>query len=426
MATVTNDIIYSTTLPSNAPSVVLTIPSGYTHIRINASLKSDSLVNTFLRLNGVTSNDYSWTRMYGTGSLKSSQQAQNSNAIFLGDSGTSDFTSDEIYINNYLNTNFFKNVLVRSSATSAVQESTGTWRSTSAVTSVTIYVASGNFVAGSTIKVYGILAAEVSPKATGGTVYTDNTHFYHVFGTSGTFTPTQSLSADALIVGGGGGGGLNFGSGGGGGKVTTLTSQSLTATGYTVTVGGGGAGATGGGGSGSTGGTSSFNGTSSVGGNGGGPGAATGGTSGNGFAGGTGYYPGPPDVSGGGGGGAAEVGYNSVSATGPLGGNGLSYAFPHGELKYFGGGGNGGCATYSSNAGWGWFPRVAPTKTSLGGGALGGGGHAQFGYKYRGNGDAGVANTGGGGGGGSWDNSGYGYYGGTGGSGIVVIKYLKA
>lgn len=426
MATVTNDVIYSTTLPSSAPSVTLTIPSGYTHIRISASLKSDSLVNTYIRLNGVSSNDYSWTRMYGTGSLKSSQQAQNQSAIFFGDSGTSDFTSDEAFINNYRNTNFFKNVLVRSSATSAVQESTGTWRSTSAVTSATIYVASGNFVAGSTFKVYGILAADVSPKATGGTVYSDDTHFYHVFGTSGTFTPTQSITADALIVGGGGGGGWNFGSGGGGGKVTTLSSQSLTATGYTVTVGGGGAGATGGSGNGSAGGSSSFNGTTATGGGAGGPGSATGGTSGNGYAGGTGYYPGPPDVAGGGGGGASQVGYNSTSTSGNRGGDGLPYTFAHGEVKYFGGGGNGGSSTYSANGGWGWYPRLYPFVTSLGGGALGGGGYGGVAGLYRGSGDAGVANTGGGGGGGSWDNSGYGYYGGNGGSGIVIIKYLKA
>jgi hypothetical protein len=107
------------------------------------------------------------------------------------------------------------------------------------------------------------------PKATGGdiTFYSSggNNYFIHTFTSNGTFTPTQSLTADYLVVAGGGGGGAGYsatGAGAGGlrstlnntgGLGTLETALSLTAQAYTVTVGGGG-----------TGGTSQGNGTQGV------------------------------------------------------------------------------------------------------------------------------------------------------------------
>ena len=44
-------------------------------------------------------------------------------------------------------------------------------------------------------------------KATGGTVTSDSTYWYHTFTSNGTFVPNQSLSVEYLIVAGGGGGG---------------------------------------------------------------------------------------------------------------------------------------------------------------------------------------------------------------------------
>jgi hypothetical protein len=70
----------------------------------------------------------------------------------------------------------------------------------------------------------------------------DGTYYYHMFPFTGTFTPTQSITADVLVIAGGGGGGGNWGGGGGAGGLLYFSSQSLTATGYTCTVGAGGTG----------------------------------------------------------------------------------------------------------------------------------------------------------------------------------------
>ena len=340
----TNDPIYSTTLTSSVPSVTLTIPNGYTHVRIMTSLKADGFVNTYMRINGDSTGAYSWTRIYGAnGSVFGSGRATNSSEIFLGDVNTSSFTSDEIYINNYLNTNFYKNVIISSDMPeSAVQKSSGTWRNSSAVTSVTIYPSGANFVSGSTFKVYGILAATISPKATGGLVYQDSASWFHVFDSTKAFVPNQSLTCEVLVVGGGAGGRYNFGGGGGGGAATIFSNVSFSATSYTVTVGAGGAGDTAGTGYAGT--ASSVNGNSANGGSagiaGGGGTAPAGGASGNGYAGGAGSNSDNWHLGGGGGGGAAVAGLNATNPDfGPVGGDGIPYVVA-GNTRYFGGGGN--------------------------------------------------------------------------------------
>ena len=57
--------------------------------------------------------------------------------------------------------------------------------------------------------IIGIIASakRAGAKATGGTITTDGTYWFHTFTSSGTFTPTQSLTADMVVVAGGGGGG---------------------------------------------------------------------------------------------------------------------------------------------------------------------------------------------------------------------------
>ena len=54
-----------------------------------------------------------------------------------------------------------------------------------------------------------------SPKATGGTVTSDSTYWYHTFTSNGTFTPSQALSCDVVVVAGGAGGGYDRAAGGG-------------------------------------------------------------------------------------------------------------------------------------------------------------------------------------------------------------------
>ena len=249
----------------------------------------------------------------------------------------------------------------------------------------------------------------------------------HEFTQSGQIEVVKgSGTAELLVVAGGGGGGA-FNTGGGGGAGGVLqTSIVDPATGlYNITVGAGGAGkprsggyaagdngensvalgytAIGGGGGG--GGGSVPPGDGGSGGGGGGtwsapqdpPGGA--GTTGQGHAGGAGWNTAYTcSLTGGGGGGAGSAGTNG--SAGGHGGDGISVDWD-GTVRWFGGGGGGGTNCSGTPAG-----------------GVGGGGDGS-GSNY--NGQDGQPNTGGGGGG-VHENGGVA---GDGGSGIVLIRYLK-
>jgi YD repeat-containing protein len=247
--------------------------------------------------------------------------------------------------------------------------------------------------------------------ATGGTITASGGYTIHTFAGSGTFTASQALTVEALVVAGGGGGGgglintMNAGGGGGGG-VRDASALSLSATAYSATVGAGGASGTDGGNSsffsltalgGGHGAHAAYAAPGAYGGSGGGEGTAQGGGAGAGASGqGTAGAPGAgaPYYEGGGGGGA------SFGGSGINGGHGYG-SWITGGAAYYGGGG--GAGTNDSVGGPG----------GLGGGGSGGGSSAASGAN-------GAANTGGGGGGSAqWSSTG-----GAGGSGVVIVRYL--
>jgi hypothetical protein len=295
--------------------------------------------------------------------------------------------------------------------------------------------------------------------ATGGTIATCGNFKIHTFTGPGTFTvscagnPFGSTTVDYLVVAGGGAAGI-MGYGGGGGGAGGFRQSfpnpatgglPVTATGYPITIGAGGAGVPNApspqlrGGSGTN---SIFSTITSAGGGGGGSGdnptptstGAAGGSGGGGTgytgnAGGAGNTPpvsppqgntggtggsGPGGFGGGGGGGAGAVGANSSGSAGGNGGVGspnLIYNSPTvgtpgpAPGRYFAGGGAGGL----NNPG-------TPGTGGAGGGANGAAGPSNT------PGTAGTANTGGGGGGAFASAPGT-ITSGSGGSGIVVIRY---
>jgi len=286
--------------------------------------------------------------------------------------------------------------------------------------------------------------------ATGGTITTSGNYKIHTFTGPGNFTVTQlgnspvnplggPSNVDYLVVAGGGGGGGGYGccsfSGGGagaGGFRTTFPSPGcnagdfpITVTTYPITVGAGGAGFCGvpppGCAQGATGSNSVFSSITSAGGGGGsiryagGNGGSGGGA--NNFpgsgTGGSGNTPpvsppqgnpgaaGPPGGRCSGGGGGASVAGNSNKN----GGNGTANSITGSSVTRAGGGSAGG-----------WNYAAAGTAGTGGGGTGGSGGAA---------GGNGTVNTGGGGGGsGPINVAGQPLRsGGTGGSGIVIIRY---
>ena len=471
------ELIEAKTLVATAPSITFSaIPQTYTDLKILVSARDDRAgqPNTDLSLrvgyNGTinTSSIYSARSVFGSGAVIASSSSATT-YLYLGMANgptatASTFGNTEIYIPNYTSANY------KSVSTDGVSENNATTAyavlnaglisTTNPITDIQISAnyGSGDYQIGSTFYLYGISNVTSTTKATGGIVSSDGTYNYHMFPFSGTFTPTQSLTADYLVVAGGGAGGtvagnaVEGGGGGAGGLRSTVGTTggggslegalSLTAQAYTVTIGAGGAigvwanpgsngsnsvfstiTSTGGGYGGiyvsayrpgASGGSGGGGGHATSGG-----GSATGGagTANQGFAGGSGSTHDNNGPTGGGGGAGGVGGSASGGALTASGAGGVGVAISAfatatgtGISNYYAGGGGGGSAGGPQTG----IPAV--------GGAGGGGNGAYNGLK----GIAGTANTGGGGGGGTYPSTAPGtieYPPGAGGSGIVIIRY---
>ena len=446
MATANYVLLEKITVGSAGASSVTfnSIPqTGYTDLVIKASARGDtgSFPSLRMTVNSATTN-YSNRRIYGDGTSANSDSGTPTHLVQAPVPGSSEtantFGNAEFYIPNYTGSAYksvsFDSVSENNATTAYAMLVAGLWSQTTAISSISLFLSSGNLVSGSTFYLYGVAklgtTPAIQPYATGGdTIMTDGTYWYHAFKSSGTFTPAKGLSCDVLVVAGGGSsGGYNssnngLGSGGGGaGGVYYSTANSVTTTGYTVTIGAGGAGvgvssngnqgsnsqfgaltAAVGGGRGSTYSGAGGSGGSGGGSSGGGPTQGGAATSGQGNTGGGGDYSG----AGGGGGGAGAVGAAAVNNSGGNGGAGTNTystwlnATGTGVSGYIAGGGGG--ASYD---GYG----------TGGTGGSGGGGNARGNSQSAANG---VANTGGGAGG--INNVATSM---NGGSGLVVVRYL--
>ena len=140
------------------------IPSTYTDLRIVClPFISAGPDDIRLRFNGDTSSNYSSTLLRGSGSAVIS--AKDNGATYLGwngyaSSATSDTSITTIDILNYTNTSIYKSVLSRGNLASGfLNATTGTWRSTSAITSITLIGGGANITTNSIFTLYGIAAA---------------------------------------------------------------------------------------------------------------------------------------------------------------------------------------------------------------------------------------------------------------------------
>jgi len=411
------------------------IPQTYTDLYIVLSLRSahsSTDDDWYMRINGVsTGGTYANRRLYGNGATASSASGTGgtSGAQIYGGwnnsaGGTaSTFSNISIYIPNYASTSTYKSISI-----DGVQEANATtawayinaalFQSNNAINQVTITSWNSTWAQHTTATLYGVTSSAYGAKATGGIITSDANYYYHTFLASGTFTPTQSITADCLVIAGGGAGGHSYAAGGGAGGLLGYTSQSLSATGYTVTVGAGAAG-TATAGSGADGSNSQFGSlTASVGGGGGG-----GNLNGNGRTGGSG------------GGGARDTG------TGGAATSGQGYAGTNASSGNYAGGGGGAGGTSASGVGGVGSSAFSSYGSATGAGqnvsgtyyfAGGGAGYPATGAETAGGSGGGgrtgpggvinaTANTGGGGG--AWNGSAA--TSGNGGSGIVIVRYAK-
>ena len=150
------------TLGTAAASVTFSSISGaYTDLVLIINAASSSAASCRLRFNGDTATNYSDTRLYGDGTSATSDILTSRDHINCGDFSTTSINSNQVIsIQNYSNATTYKTVLTRSNIpASYVFANVSTWRSTSAITSIVVFPASGNLVTGSTFTLYGIAAA---------------------------------------------------------------------------------------------------------------------------------------------------------------------------------------------------------------------------------------------------------------------------
>jgi hypothetical protein len=163
--------IATNTLTSKAASITFSsISSAYTDIRVVLLANTDNAggeENSYMRFNSDSATNYSNTWIQGNGSSGSSGRNSNATAIWSrwSEWGTPDtvwtLTTWDIF--NYSGSTFKTVLATGSSAASGsgyVTRGVGLWRSTSAITSITLPAqSSALFEIGTTATLYGILRA---------------------------------------------------------------------------------------------------------------------------------------------------------------------------------------------------------------------------------------------------------------------------
>ncbi len=164
--TATYEKIATTTLGSATNSITFSSISGsYTDLVLILSITgfSDPSYSAALRFNSDTGSNYSLTNLYGNGSSAGSDKTSSASQIqcYGKAIGVPNAVSSAITnIQNYSNATTYKTALTRwGQAGAGLNANVGLWRSTSAITSVTIFGLNSNtFSTNSTFTLYGIKA----------------------------------------------------------------------------------------------------------------------------------------------------------------------------------------------------------------------------------------------------------------------------
>jgi hypothetical protein len=158
----TYEPIATQTLGSAAASVTFSsIPSTYTDLVLVINPTMASNADVTIIFNGDTANNYSSTYLSGNGTTASSSRFSTFPKIYLDSINTgTGIVQYNVSIMNYSNATTYKTALARfASAGVGTQATVGLWRSTAAITSMTITGDTVNFTTGSTFTLYGIKAA---------------------------------------------------------------------------------------------------------------------------------------------------------------------------------------------------------------------------------------------------------------------------
>lgn len=163
-------VIYDKTLAITEGSFDISIPAGYSHLKLVVSGRGtivDTDLDTKLRFNGDTGNNYDFEYIGGLGASASAGESFGQSAIIIGLLAGSTApaglgNSIEVDIPDHSSTTFNKTLMSRNARKRGVSSGDmlarhyhGFWRSSAAINSITIFPTSGSFVAGSRVTVYG-------------------------------------------------------------------------------------------------------------------------------------------------------------------------------------------------------------------------------------------------------------------------------
>ena len=164
----TYEPIATTTLGSTSSSITFSgIPSTYTDLRLVVTYTTTTAGQySYLQFNTDSATNYSDIILVGDGSSAFSLRDTSANFIAFGSYQSPSSTTIPCFatadIFSYAGSTF-KTALITSSmdknGSGDVEQIVGLWRSTSAITSISIQTSSSTFKAGTTATIYGIKAA---------------------------------------------------------------------------------------------------------------------------------------------------------------------------------------------------------------------------------------------------------------------------
>lgn len=147
-------------LSGAAASITFVVPAGYTNLRLTIAGRTSAAVDQaslLLRCNADTGSNYEWQEVYGysgsPGGLESLTQSSIELGGIMGTSAAANYPGSAVAdIPGYSGTTFFKTVTSmsydRSTGKPTLRTYAGIWKNAGAITSITLFPSSGNFIAG--------------------------------------------------------------------------------------------------------------------------------------------------------------------------------------------------------------------------------------------------------------------------------------
>ena len=137
------------------------IPSTYTHLQVRSLANTSTTTNIWMRINSDTSANYATHYLNGDGSVAGTSSFINQDyGIYYGYNEAVQSCAAVLDLLDYTNTNKFKTTRnltgFDNNGSGQIFLWSGLWRSTSAVTALTIYSQGGNFTQYSSFALYGI------------------------------------------------------------------------------------------------------------------------------------------------------------------------------------------------------------------------------------------------------------------------------